>query len=262
MSHAPSSPTFSGPAPKRVQLMLTCLADAIYGDIGRATVEILEHLGVEVEFPEGQTCCGQPAFNAGDWPRARQVVRHTVETFRGDLPVIVPSGSCAAMCKHGADLAFEKEDDRADVKALGERSWEVLDFIVNRLGVRRWPGKMKGRYALHRSCHLRGSRSAAAAELLLGSMEGVEVVPFGEVEQCCGFGGTFSVGFPHISAAMGRLKLDHLREANVDGILSLDMSCLMHMTGLEEKAGRSLNGRHVVQVLRDSLRAAGQGGKS
>ena len=100
---------------KRVQLMATCLCDAFYDDVARATVEVLEYLGCTVEFPEGQTCCGQPAFNGGDWPASRKVVRHTVRTFTSDVPVIVPSGSCAAMMFHGASLEFEKEKDLTDV---------------------------------------------------------------------------------------------------------------------------------------------------
>jgi len=107
---------------KRVQLMATCICDAFYDDAAVATVQVLEHLGCAVEFPEGQTCCGQPAFNCGDWPASRKVVRHTVRTFAGDVPVIVPSGSCAAMLFHGAPLEFEKEPDLGEVEALGKRA--------------------------------------------------------------------------------------------------------------------------------------------
>jgi hypothetical protein len=113
---------------KRVQLMATCLCDAFYDDVAAATVEILEYLGVEVVFPEAQTCCGQPAFNGGDWAASRKVVRHTVRTFAGEEPVVVPSGSCAAMLFHGAVLEFEKEPDLGEVEALGRRTWELADF--------------------------------------------------------------------------------------------------------------------------------------
>src|SRR5215213_3701545 len=126
---------------KRVQLMATCLCDAFYDDVAAATVEVLEHLGVAVDFPEGQTCCGQPAFNGGDWAASRKVVRHTVRTFEGEAPVVVPSGSCAAMMFHGALLEFEKESDLPAVTALGQRTWELADFIVNALNVKTWPGR-------------------------------------------------------------------------------------------------------------------------
>src|SRR5262249_871340 len=185
---------------KRVQLMATCLCEAFYDDVAIATVEVLEHLGVEVVFPEAQTCCGQPAFNGGDWTASRKVVRHTVRTFAGDDPVVVPSGSCAAMLFHGAVLEFEKEPGLPEVAGLGRRAWELVDFIVHGLGITQWPGKFEATIAFHRACHTRGTKSAEAALTLLRSIAGAKVVEFGEAEQCCGFGGTFSVSFPNISA--------------------------------------------------------------
>lgn len=238
---------------KRVQLMATCLCDAFYDDVAAATVQVLEHLGVEVIFPEGQTCCGQPAFNGGDWAASRKVVRHTVRTFAGDEPVVVPSGSCAAMLFHGAVLEFEKEPDLPEVAALGRRTWELSDFIVNGLGVTRWPGKFEATVAFHRACHTRGTKSGDAALTLLKSIAGVRIVEFGEAEQCCGFGGTFSVSFPNISAGMGSLKLEHVRAAQPDVLVSPDMSCAMHITGMAAKEKKPLKALHVAQVLRDAL---------
>ena len=239
---------------RRVQLMATCLCDAFYDDVAAATVEVLEHAGVEVAFPEGQTCCGQPAFNGGDWPASRRVVRHTVRTFAGEDPVVVPSGSCAAMLFHGAVLEFEKEPDAPAVEALGRRTWELADYLVNGLGVRTWPGRYPARVAFHRSCHSRGTDSVAAALALLRSIAGVEVGEFGEAEQCCGFGGTFAVTFPHLSGAMGQLKLDHVRAAQPDVYVSGDMSCMMHLGGLAAREGRPIRTLHLAQVLRDALR--------
>ena len=256
MTDARPSP-FAAGAERRVQLMATCLCDAFYDDVARATVEVLEHLGVVVDFPEGQTCCGQPAFNGGDWPASRKVVRHTLRTFAGDVPVLLPSGSCVGMLRHGAALEFEKESDLPEVNALAERTWEFADFLVNGLGVTQWPGRFEARIAFHRNCHNRGTRNEAAALALLESLAGATVVSFGEAEQCCGFGGTFSVGFPHISSGMGTLKLDHMRAANPDVIVSGDMSCLMHLGGLAEKDGRAVKSLHLAQVLRDALRNGG-----
>lgn len=243
---------------KRVQLMATCLCDAFYDDVAKATVEVLEYLGVEVAFPEGQTCCGQPAFNGGDWPASRKVVRHTVKTFAGDEPVVVPSGSCAAMLFHGAVLEFEKEPDLPEVAALGRRAWELGDFIVNGLGVKQWPGEFKATVAFHRACHTRGTKSAEAALTLLSSIAGAKVVEFGEAEQCCGFGGTFSVSFPNISTAMGNLKLDHVRAVQPDVLVSPDMSCMMHIAGIAQKEGKPIKALHLAQVLRDALKNAGK----
>jgi L-lactate dehydrogenase complex protein LldE len=242
---------------KRVQLMATCLCDAFYDAAARATVEVLEYLGCIVEFPEAQTCCGQPAFNGGDWPASRKVVRHTLRTFAGEVPVIIPSGSCAAMMFHGAPLEFEKEKDLPAVQALGRRTWELADFIVNALGVKTWPGRYEARAAFHRACHTRGSNSSEAMHTLLASVAGLTILPIGEGEQCCGFGGTFAVAFPNISTGMGALKLEHIRAVQPDFIVSGDMSCLMHLGGLAEKEGRPLKARHIAQVLRDALMNGG-----
>ncbi len=244
-------------ADKRVQLMATCLCDAFFADAARATVEVLEHLGCTVEFPEAQTCCGQPAFNGGDWAASRKVVRHAVRTFAGDLPVIVPSASCAAMLFHGALLEFEKEPDLPAVRQLAGRTWELADFIVNGLGVKQWPGRYDARLAFHRSCHARGTDSGAAALTLLSSIAGATVAPIGEAEQCCGFGGTFSVAFPNVSTRMGTLKLEHVRAVQPDVLVGIDMSCMMHLGGLAEKGSKPLVTRHLAQVLRDALKTNG-----
>ena len=243
------------PVGNRVLLMGTCLCDAFYDDVARATVEVLEHLGVTVEFPPDQTCCGQPAFNSGDWQASRKVARHCAEVFAGDLPVIVPSGSCAAMNSHGNTLQFEDQPDDPAVRSFAARTWELIDFIHHGLGIKTWPGAFAEptRLAFHRSCHSRGTATGAAARTLLGSIRNATVIPFGQSEQCCGFGGTFSVTFPHISGRMGSLKLDHILEIDPDLLVGVDMSCLMHLSGLAQVQGRPLKPLHVVQVLRNTL---------
>ncbi len=246
------------PAGKSVQLMTTCLCDAFYADVARATVEVLEFLGCDIELPDGQTCCGQPAFNGGDWANSRKVVRHTAKVFAGDKPVVVPSGSCAAMIFHGAPLEFEKEPDLPTIQAFANRTWELLDFIVNGLGVTEWPGTFPAKITVHRSCHLRGSNSGAAITTLLESIEGLELEPIEETEQCCGFGGTFSVSFPNISKKMGELKIENLVACKPDVVAAADMGCMMHFGGMMDKQGNTTKRLHVAQVLRDSLKNAGK----
>jgi L-lactate dehydrogenase complex protein LldE len=245
------------PPGKKVQLMATCLCDAFFDDVAKATVEVLEYLGCELLFPEGQTCCGQPAFNGGDWASSRKVVRHTVEVFEGAEPVVIPSGSCAAMLLHGASLEFEKETDKDQVDELASRSWELTDYIVNGLGVKEWPGKYEGKVAFHRSCHTRGSCSGGASLTLLDSIEGVTIVPFGGDEECCGFGGTFSVSFPNTSEGMGQIKIANVLEAQPDVLASGDMGCLMHLGGLVDRHDKELKRVHVAQILRDALQNGG-----
>jgi len=252
-----SAPSANRPVNKRVLMLATCLCDAYFDDAAQATVEVLEHLGCTIEFPEAQTCCGQPAFNSGDWPSSRRVVRHTAKVFAGTAPIIVPSASCAAMLVHGAPLEFEKEADKGEIDALSNRAWELADFIVNGLGVKKWPGKYQAKIAFHTSCHSRGTQSGQATLTLLSSIEGVEVMAFGEGEQCCGFGGTFSVTFPNISKGMGDLKLEHVRAAHPDVLVSGDSSCLMHLSGLAEKEGKPIKTLHFAQILRDALKNGG-----
>jgi len=248
------------PVGNRVLLMGTCLCDAFYDDVARATVQVLEHLGVTVEFPPDQTCCGQPAFNSGDWTASRKVARHCAKVFAGDLPVIVPSGSCAAMNAHGNLLQFEECPD-AGVQSLADRTWEVIDYIHHGLGIQTWDGAFAQptKIAFHRSCHSRGTATGAAARTLLGSIENATVTPFGQSEQCCGFGGTFCVTFPHISGRMGTLKLDNILDINPDLLVGVDMSCLMHLSGLAQTQGRPIPHRHTIQVLRDTLKTPASG---
>jgi L-lactate dehydrogenase complex protein LldE len=160
------------------------------------------------------------------------------------------------MMFHGAALEFEGEPDLDAVEAVGRRTWELGDFIVNGLGVRSWPGRFDAAVALHRSCHTRGTASSEAVALLLGSIAGLRLVEFAEGEQCCGFGGTFSVGFPHISAAMGDLKLRQVEAARPEVLVSGDMGCLMHLGGLAAREGVPLRMLHFSQVLLEALAAA------
>ncbi len=238
--------------------MATCLCDAFFADVARATVQVLEYFGCEVNFPEDQTCCGQPAFNGGDWTNSRKVVRHTIKVFQGNDPVVVPSGSCAAMIFHGAALAFEKEADIDAVRELGGRTWEVADYLVNGLGVESIPGQLRTRIAFHQSCHSRGTQSGPAARRLLQLIDGIEVLPFDEPEQCCGFGGAFSVSFPVISGKMGQLKIEKVLEVEPEYLVSADMGCLLHLQGILVRGGHSIPCRHMIQLVRDALVATGE----
>jgi L-lactate dehydrogenase complex protein LldE len=246
--------------------MATCLCDLFFDDVARASVEVLEYLGCTVAVPTDQTCCGQPAFNAGEWTASRRVARHTLSVFAGQSPVVTPSGSCAKMLSHGALVLFEGHDERPAAEQLSSRVWELSDFIVNGLGIERWTGRFDAVVAFHRSCHSRGTSFGEAALTLLRSIDGVEIAEFGEPEQCCGFGGTFAATFPNISRAIGTLKLDHLLAADPEpaAIVSADMGCLMHLDGLARKDGRrgsDVRMLHVAQVLRDALRGQAEGSR-
>ena len=162
------------------------------------------------------------------------------------------------MIFHGAPLAFEKEEDLPQVQALANRTWELIDFIVNGLGITEWPGQYNGVITVHRSCHLRGSKSGDAITTLLSSIDGLELGEFDEQEQCCGFGGTFSVSFPNISKNMGELKVENLTACKPDAVAAADMGCMMHFGGIMEKQGEKVERLHVAQILRDSLKNIGK----
>jgi L-lactate dehydrogenase complex protein LldE len=161
------------------------------------------------------------------------------------------------MLSHGSPLCFEREPDLARIEDIAGRTWEIVEYIVHGLGVEKWPGRVDARAAFHASCHSRGSRTTEAGIRLLSSIAGLELSHPAEAEQCCGFGGSFAVTFPHISTSMGRLKIETLCASNPDFVVSADMSCLMHQQGLAEKQGRPLAVRHLIQVLRDALRNGG-----
>lgn len=242
-----------------VNFMATCLCDAIFADAAISSVKILEKFGCKVLFPEAQTCCGQPAFNSGDFPSARKVIMHTIDAFSGnDFPVIVPSGSCAAMLFESSLIAFKDADKAtfAKVEAFARRVWELNDFLVNALGVEKIGGKLKAKVAVHNSCHTKGTGTPAAMLKLLKSIDGIEIAEFNS-DGCCGFGGTFSVVFPQISEEMGVKKVKNVLACNPDIITAADTSCLLHQKGIADRLGLNYPAQHVCQVYAKALENGG-----
>ncbi len=237
---------------RRVQFMISCLCDAFFDDAARAAMDCLERAGCAVTCPSDQTCCGQPAYTSGDWDAYRQVVRHVAHVFHGDEPIVVASGSCATAMFHEAPIAFEGQADLPEIRRLASRTWELTDFLVNGLGVRAWSGRLPARIAVHDGCHTRGTPTIRAVRALLGGIDGLEVLAFPDQDQCCGFGGVFSISHPHISAAMGRQKVDNVRSVSPDFVVSADLSCLMHQQGIAGRQNREYPVRYVAQVLRDA----------
>lgn len=242
-----------------VNFMATCLCDAIFADAAKDSVEILKKFGCKVILPKNQTCCGQPAFNSGDFASARKVIWHTIEAFSGnDYPVVVPSGSCAAMLFDSALVAFRDADreDYEQVEKFAERVWELNDFLVNAMGVEKIGGKLEAKIAVHNSCHTKDTGTPAAMRKLLESIEGVELLDF-DSDGCCGFGGTFSVVFPQLSAEMGERKVRNITAVRPDIIAAADTSCLMHQRGIAERLGLEYPARHVCQIYAQALRNGG-----
>jgi L-lactate dehydrogenase complex protein LldE len=242
-----------------VNFMATCLCDAIFADAAKSAVEILKKFGCKVILPPNQTCCGQPAFNSGDFASARKVILHTIEAFsENDYPVIVPSGSCAAMLFDSALIAFKDQDEptKQKVQAFAERVWELNDYLVNALGVEKIGGKLNAKVAVHQSCHTKGTGTPEAMIKLLKSIEGIEIAQF-DSEGCCGFGGTFSVVFPQLSSEMGEKKVRKITAPNPDIITAADTSCLLHQRGIAERLGIKYPAQHVCQIYAQALRNGG-----
>src|SRR5216683_1860732 len=180
--------------PVKVSLMVTCLGDALFPDVGMATVRLLRRLGVEVDFPAAQTCCGQPHFNSGYHADARILAQHTIQAFAGDRLVVTPSGSCAAMVKLEYPELFQNDliwHGRAE--DLAHRTHELSDFLVNVLSLEDVGACFKGKATYHMACHLRSLGIQTEPERLLRNVKGLEFIPLERCDECCGFGGSFSV---------------------------------------------------------------------
>ncbi len=238
---------------QRIQLFITCILDTLYPEAGEAVVRVLQRAGVQVEFPPGQTCCGQPAFNAGLRSQARPVAEHTIQVFEGAAgPVVVPSGSCAAMIRHGYPELFANDPvwlPRA--RALAARTYEFSEFLVDQLGVIDCGARYNGKIAYHASCHLlRDLGVDRQPRALLGAVRDAEIVDLPYAEECCGFGGVFSIEHPHISGAMLARKIENIERSQADLIVSCDGGCKTHINGGLHRLGSPYpRVAHIAEVL-------------
>jgi L-lactate dehydrogenase complex protein LldE len=234
----------------KVSLMITCLGDALFPEVGVATVKLLRRLGVEVDFPQAQTCCGQPHFNSGFHHEARKLAMHTIGAFAGGNLVVTPSGSCAAMVKVEYPHLFE--DDlvwHGRAEDLARRTHELADFLVNVLKIDDVGARFEGKATYHMACHLRGLGAQGEPERLLRQVKGLELVPLERHDECCGFGGSFSVRFPGISGAMVQDKAAFIEQTGADTVVATDAGCLMNIAGCLRRRGSKVKALHLAQVL-------------
>jgi L-lactate dehydrogenase complex protein LldE len=237
----------------RVALFMPCYVDLINPEVGVSVVRVLRKLGVEVVYPEGQTCCGQPAFNSGFFNEARSLAGHFLDVFEGERwdYVVCPSGSCTTMVSHYYPfLMHDMPDERERSEALGHRVREFSDFLVNVLGVKDLGARHAGKAVFHTGCHQRRELGVLEEPReLLRNVEGLELVEWENEELCCGFGGTFSVKMPDVSTAMADEKVKALEKSGADALISCDSSCLMHLGGRLERTGHDTRVLHLAQVL-------------
>jgi L-lactate dehydrogenase complex protein LldE len=236
---------------KRVSLFVTCMVDQLFPKVGMAMAGVLERLGYQLDFPEDQTCCGQPAFNSGYRAEARTVARHFLKVFEKSEYVVVPSGSCTAMITHHFADLFQKEPETLErVHALEKRVWEFSTFLTEVAGVEDVGARFDGVVTFHDGCHaLRELGIKSAPRRLLSNVRGLELREMLPAEECCGFGGTFSVKFAELSGAMVRTKIEAIVQTGATTVVSLDPSCLMQIQGALSRAGSPIRTMHLAEVL-------------
>jgi len=231
-----------------VALFVPCYIDQFYPQVAKATAALLERLGTPVVFPPEQTCCGQPAFNSGYWEPSRKVIQHFRDTFAEHRWIVTPSGSCAAMCR----VFFEHVDPSEETVAVGRRVFELTEFIVDVLGITDTQATFAEKVTMHTGCHTRRELGVAEQPLtLLSNVRELQYHELPDVEQCCGFGGTFSVKMPDMSLDMGLDKAKNILNSGADVVVSPDISCLMHVGGILRRQAESKHIRikHIAEIL-------------
>jgi len=235
----------------RVSLFVTCIVDQLFPRVGMAVVEVLEHLGFRVDFPERQTCCGQPAFNSGYREEAGQVARHFLDVFKDADYIVVPSGSCTSMIAHHFADIFDKEPARLEqARALEPKVYEFSRFLLEVAKVEDVGARLEEVVTYHHSCHaLRELQVKDGPRRLLGHVRGLELREMDAAEECCGFGGTFSVKFAEVSGGMARDKIASIVRTGASAVVSADSSCLMQIQGTLSRAGLPVRALHLAEVL-------------
>ena len=237
--------------PQRVSLFVTCIVDQLFPNIGMCMADVLERVGCKVDFPERQTCCGQPAFNTGYRDEAREVACHFLDVFRDAECIVVPSGSCTSMITHHFEELFAHDSGRLEeTKRLAPRVWEFSQFLLDVAGVEDVGARYEGVVAYHDSCHaLRDLQIKEGPRRLLARVQGLTLRELDTAGECCGFGGTFSVKFAEVSGAMTRTKIDSIVRTGADTVVSVDASCLMQIKGALSRAGSPVRALHLAEVL-------------
>jgi L-lactate dehydrogenase complex protein LldE len=260
----PSQPSQPHQPPIRVVgLFVPCLVDQLLPEVGVATVRVLRHLGLEVRYEPRQTCCGQPAHNAGHARHAERLAGRALRLFAGQVAdgvdaVVAPSGSCVSMLRQHAPGLLRRPRDGAAWNVVAPRLFELTELLAGALGLSALPGRYPRRVAYHPSCHLARELGVTAAPTrLLASLAGITLLPLPDADICCGFGGTFSAKQPELSIAMGRAKAAALVASGAEELVMGDAGCLLQVRGVLAGQGPgALRARHVAEVLADALDAA------
>jgi L-lactate dehydrogenase complex protein LldE len=242
------------PAKQKITLFIPCLVDAVCPHVGEAMVRVLERLGLELDCPTDQTCCGQPAFTSGFRREARVAARRFIGVFEGAGIIVSPSGSCVHMVRHHyAELFKDDPAWRQRAEAIAARTFEFTEFLVDVLKVEDLGASYAGRATYHDSCHLlRGIRVKEQPRRLLRRVAGLELVEMKDSDYCCGFGGAFAVKYPDISGAMVNDKVDHIVNSGADIVVGCDTGCLLNIAGAVHRRRLPIKTMHIAQILAKS----------
>lgn len=236
--------------PEKVYYFGTCLIDMCYPQAGMAGIELLQRQGIEVVFPQKQSCCGQPAYNSGFPKEAKAVAREQIKAFSKDYPIVVPSGSCAGMLKHHYPLLFADDPDRDAALHFSKRVYELTEFLVRVLKVELQDRGEPIKVTWHSSCHAtREMGIIGDSKALIRQLQNVELIELQNEQECCGFGGTFAVKQPEISAAMVKDKIADIEQTGASRVLSGDCGCLMNISGAMEHDHVSIPAQHIAEFI-------------
>ena len=234
-----------------VSLFIPCIVDAVYPQVAESMVRLFDRLAMPVDYPEAQTCCGQPAFNSGYRHAARRAAMHFIEVFEGAACIVCPSGSCVAMVRHHYAVLFaDKPDWLARSRTVAAKTFELTEYLVDILDVTDVGSAYRGRVTYHDSCHLlRALGVGRQPRTLLANIRGLEFVEMADADRCCGFGGSFSYKYPEISTAMVAEKAATILATGADTVVGCDMGCLMNIEGYLTRRHHPVKVRHIAQLL-------------
>jgi L-lactate dehydrogenase complex protein LldE len=234
----------------RIALFVTCLVDMFYPEIGEATVKALAQHGVAVEFPPDQICCGQPVFNSGFREDAAAVARHTMRVFKDAEAVVLPSGSCADMIREHYPHLFDNLHEIEQAKQFAHKCYELTEYLAKVLNVTQYDSRFKGKVTYHDSCHMcRGLGLKQEPRQAIAGVPGAELCEMSMSDECCGFGGSFSVRLPEVSEALMAKKLETAKASGAEVLVTADAGCMMHLAGGLARRGETMTIMHIAQLL-------------
>lgn len=234
----------------KVSLFITCLSDILFPNVARDTMEILQRVGCTVNVPMNQTCCGQPVYNSGYVEKAKGTLKLMIDAFKDAEYVVGPSGSCVSMIRQYPQIFAQDPKWENPARELAEKTYELTQFLVDVLGVTDVGSTFSGKVTYHPSCHMTRLLGVKdAPRILLEHIEGVELVDLAHAEDCCGFGGMFSVKNPHISTEMVKEKVKNIANSGAEYLTGGDMGCLMNIAGRMRREGKTVQVVHITKIL-------------